>query len=72
LLYNHVFLLLKIRHLLRNELIQHLLLETEGRNSEVEHCDFDLSLRCVVRIRDCGSHKELEIGVPRDRLITES
>jgi len=70
---NDLFLLLlEVWHLNRDKLVKHLLFETERSNSKVEDADLNLGFRCVVRVRDRGSHKELEVVVPWNGLITES
>jgi len=71
LLDDHILLLLKIRHFLRNKLIQHLLLKTERSDGEVQNRNLDSCLRRVVRIRDSSGHEELERVVPGDALITK-
>lgn len=67
-----ILLLLKIRHLLRNKLVEHLFFQTKRCDGEVENADFNLSFGSVVRIRDSCSHEELEVRIPWDTLIAES
>ena len=55
-----------------NELIQHLLLETEGSDGEVEQSDLDLSFGRIVGIRESCCHEELEVLIIRDLLVTDA
>jgi hypothetical protein len=70
--HNDVLLLGQIGHFLRNELTEHLLFKTEGRNSEIKQSDLDLSLRSEMRVRNGRCHKESEIVIPSDRTFTKT
>ena len=55
-----------------NKLIQHLLLETEGSDGEVEQSDLDLSFGRIVGIWESCCHEELEVLIIRDLLVTDA
>mmetsp|Transcript_11724 Transcript_11724/g.17934 ORF Transcript_11724/g.17934 Transcript_11724/m.17934 type:complete len:320 (+) Transcript_11724:685-1644(+) len=66
-----IFLPLEVRELKLHKLIEHLLLETELSDSEVEQADLHLGFGCVVRVRQRRRQEELERIVVGDRLVTE-
>ena len=72
LLHNDILTLLLIWHLLNDELVEHLLLETEGCDGEVEQGDLDLGLGGVVGVGQRRGHEELEVLVVGDLLVTDT
>ena len=72
LLHNDILTLLLVGHLLNDELVEHLLFETEWCNGEVEQGDLDLGLGGVVRVGQSRGHEELEVLVVRDLLVTDT
>lgn len=67
-----LFLLLKFWHFLTDELVEHLFLETERCDGEVENGYLHRSLGRVVGVWKRCCHQELELGIVWNCLITKT
>ena len=65
-----VLLLLKFWHLELHKLVKHLLFKSWRSDSKVQQCDLHWCLRRIVRIWKSGRHKESEVIIVRNCLIS--